>query len=522
MSQHPRDGQDGEPDDDYASVVDVDRREDIAGICGRVDTADTFAVIINAPKGNRELATELGARRLVRHAEESGKMVAIATRNRSLAARARQMRIPVARRPERMRWDAAGRHVLGAFGASVALPPVGRFVQLTVILAVVAVIAILAFTMAPAATITAYPPTETLTRTIALTATENLDKPDYAKLNVPAQQVSTTRDLTIPVIVTGKAPVGTAAATTSVVIHNTGNTAATVPKGAIVGAIGNTVTFAVDADTAVPASGDAQAHVTAMQPGTAGNVAAGALSHWLDDSYSTLDVTNPSPAGGGANTERLAVAQADIDNARQQALALEASGSIKQLVVEDHPHDAVFPETAAATTTISGLPAVGTPMDTMLVTVQVRVTALAVLEGSLNALAQRQLVPQAGHGQFIPGSVGADEAAAANVNGGVVTALLNLHGDFARGVSADAIRDAVKGKSKEDIQSTLAARYGIQKADVGLTPHWAPWLPRFGFRIDVQLRGATPTPTATPEGSTPNGSSPTAAATTNSTPNPGG
>ena len=522
MSRRGGDEQQHQGDDDYASVVDIDRGEDIAGICGHVDTAETFAVIINAPRGNRELASELGARRLVRHAEESGKVVAIATRNRSLAARARQMRIPVARKPERMRWDAGGRHVVGAFGASVALPPIGRFVQLTVILAVVAIIVILALTMAPAATITAYPPTETLTKTIAITATENLDKPDYTKMNVPAQQVSTTRDLTIPVIVTGKAPVGTAAATTSVVIHNTGNTAVTVPKGAIVGAIGNNVTFALDADTAVPASGDAQAHVTAMQPGTAGNVAAGALSHWLDDSYSGLDVTNPSAAGGGADTERLAVAQTDIDNARQEALALEGSSSIKQLVVADHPHDAVFPETAAATTTVSGLPAVGTPMDTMLVNVKVHVTALAVLESSLNALAQQQLAPQAGTGQFIPGSVGASEAAPANVNGGVVTALLNLHGDFARDVSADAIRNAVKGKSKDDVQSTLATRYGIQKADVGLTPGWAPWLPRFGFRIDVHLRGATPTPTATPEGSTPNGASPTAAATANSTPNPGG
>lgn len=511
MSNRADNGNDG-PDDDYASIVDVDKREDIASICGHVDTAHTFAVIVNAPKGNRDLATELGARRLLRHAEESGKVVAIATRNRAVASRARQMHIPVARKPERIRWDAGGRHVVGAFGASVALPPLGRFVQLTFILAIVAVIAILALTMAPGATVTAYPPTETLSKTITITATENLDKADYAHLNVPAQQVSTTDHFTIPVTVTGKAPVGTGAATTTITVRNFGADPVTVPAGSLVGIVGNSVTFATDTETVVPANGAADIHATALQPGTIGNVSAGALNHWLDASLAALGIGNKAAAAGGTDTERPAVAQADLDQARAAARALEGAASVKELIAEDHPHDAVFLETAVVTATLDDLPAIGTPMDVMLAGVQVHITALAVLENSLDALARQQLAAEAGAGEFVPGSVGASEAAPATVNAGVVTALLDLHGDFARDVSSDAIRDAVKGKSKEDVQSTLATRYGIQRADVDLTPGWAPWLPRFDFRIDVKLRGATPTPTATPEGSTPNGASPTATA----------
>ena len=55
-----------------ASVVLVEPRDDVAAICGRVDTAPTFAVVVHAPKGNRQLSTELGIRRLARHAEDSG------------------------------------------------------------------------------------------------------------------------------------------------------------------------------------------------------------------------------------------------------------------------------------------------------------------------------------------------------------------------------------------------------------------------------------------------------------------
>ncbi|HQW51981.1 MAG TPA: hypothetical protein PL082_07985, partial [Tepidiformaceae bacterium] len=87
----------GRPSESLASVVLVERSEDIAAICGRVDTAPTWAVVIHAPDGNRQLSTELGMRRLVRHGEESGKVVAIATRSSGLASRARQVGIPVSR-----------------------------------------------------------------------------------------------------------------------------------------------------------------------------------------------------------------------------------------------------------------------------------------------------------------------------------------------------------------------------------------------------------------------------------------
>jgi len=46
----------------------------------------------------------------------------------------------------------------------------------------------------------------------------------------------------------------------------------------------------------------------------------------------------------------------------------------------------------------------------------------------------------------------------------------------------------VKGKSAEGAKSTLEERYGIQEAKVRVTPSWAPWVPRFGFRISVTLR----------------------------------
>ena len=95
---------------------------------------------------------------------------------------------------------------------------------------------------------------------------------------------------------------------------------------------------------------------------------------------------------------------------------------------------------------------------------------------------------------------------------------VRLTAEFARGVSADDVVDAVKGRSADEARSILSGRYGIQDAKVSLSPGWAPWLPRFGFRIGVRLEASalqagagaletngrstttrrTPTPTATP------------------------
>lgn len=501
-------------DDDYASVVDVDRSDDIAAICGRVDAAPTLAVVVNARRGNRDLSTELGMRRLSRHAEESGKAVAIATRSRAVASRARQMAIPVARNPESIRWDLPGRHVVGAFGRTIGLPRAGRFVQLAVILAVVAVLVVLALTMAPGATVTAFPPVETLTRVVQVTASRDLQSGDYAKLTVPARQVSTTETLTVPIKVTGHTRVGTVAATASVVIKNPGAQAITIPGGAILTTADGSQTFALNTDAVVAPGASVTAGATAMKLGTGGNVKAGAISALLDSKYSALSVSNPSAAVGGTDADGPAVADADLQAARQLGQSLGDSSSVRALLARDHPHEAIFPETAVTSVEVGKLPATGTPMDVLLVTVTVKVTAVAIMESDLNGLASEVLAPESSQGQFINGTVGASEVAPATVNGAVITALLQLHGDFARNVTSGAIRNAVQGKSKTAARSTLANQYGIQNADINLTPGWAPWLPRFGFRISVNLREATPGALPASESTALNGRSSPAPAVT--------
>lgn len=512
---------DERPVESLASVVLVERSEDIAAICGRVDGAPTWAVVIHAPDGNRQLSTELGMRRLVRHGEEAGKIVAIATRSSSLASRARQVGVPVSRRPESVRWDAGGRHVVGVGRWSLATPAIGRYVQLVVIAAVGLFALGLVLTMAPSASVVAYPPTETVSSVVTITASEDVTEVDLDTLEVPATRISGEQVITLAVAATGTTEVGVQPATVSVVISNRTQADVVVAAGTVLLAGPSYFPFELDETLTVPREGNITGTATAAKPGTGGNLGPDTVGGWFDEKFRFLEVTNPEAAAGGVSEPRPAVDPQDVVNLQTLAKALEGSEMIKRGLVEARPHDAVFLRTAETTVEYTlPEPPIGTPTDIVLLRVTVKVSALAVLAETLDQLARRVLQSEGGAGEFLPGTVTALETGARQLDAdtGLIRTEVRLQGEFARGVTAAAVKDAVKGKSTEDARSTLSDRYGIQEAEVKLTPGWAPWVPRFGFRIDAELRSHSAEPAG--DASTTNDPTTTDSSTDPTTPGP--
>ncbi|MGH2608926.1 MAG: baseplate J/gp47 family protein [Tepidiformaceae bacterium] len=499
-----------------ASVILVDRREDVATICGRIDTAPTFAVVVHAPHGNRSLSTELGMRRLQRHADEAGKVLAVATGSSSLGTRARQLGIPVSRRPENVRWDAGGRRVLGFGRHTVALPALGRYLQVAAIAVFGAALGLLALTVAPSADVIVTPPVQTLSEAVTLTVDPSADEIDLDSMTVPAGTVASTQTVTLALKTTGRASVGTAPSKVQLTLTNSGTSAITIPLGAVLVAEPSKIRFQVDQETELVGGGVATQQATALVPGLAGNVPAATPWGWVDQRYAAVTVANGEQAVFGASEERPAVSEDDILAINDLARDLEDSDTVKRLLIAARPHDAVFLGTATATVESSSLSATaGTPTDFLLMEVRIAVSATAVLSNTLDEVARRVLRQGQGIGEFIPGSVVAVETGSSVIDPetGTIQTRVELRGDFASGITSDALKDAVKGKSVEAARSTLRSRYDIQDADVSVSPGWAPWLPRFAFRIDVQLKSPAedtsppadatalngqPSPTATP------------------------
>lgn len=471
-----------------ASVIYVARDEDIAAICGRIDAAPTFAVVLHAPRGSHAMSRELGMRRVIRHAEDAGKTLAVATRSPSLASRARQAGLPVAWRPERIRWDAGGRVVVGLGPLSLKLPPIGRYLSaLVLLIAIVSVGAGLLFA-APSATVTVVPPTELREATVVVTASTLAEAFEPAGMVVPATGVSASKQITLAVPTTGSILVPVTPATVALAVSNPGDVAVTVPAGAIA-TTEDGLEFASDDTVEVPAGGEAVVMATAVDPGPQGNVAAGVVAAWRDEALSSLGVTNPEPAEGGASESRRAVDAADLVAIRQLVEELAVSDALRQSLVEQRPNDAIFLRTAEVRV-VEGKPSAnaGDLANVVFMDVTVTVSALAILSETLDEVAAAVLGD--GPGELVPGTVRAVETGArqANLDDGSIRTELQLSAAFARGITAGSIRSAVKGKSADEAKSTLAERYGIQEADVQLTPGWAPWLPRFDFRIDVRYQ----------------------------------
>lgn len=519
-SGSPRDADDlPEPAEeaDYASVVHVSKDDDVATICGRIDTAPSYAVVIHAPGGNRELAREIGMRRVMRHAQESGKTIAFATRSLALSSRARGFSIPVARRPEYVRWDAGGRIVMGLAGRTLVIPAIGRMVQISVI-AVIAVLFIgLVLTMGPSATVIAYPAADPVETVLTVTTGPEIDEIDLENVALPASQVSSSRVITVAIPTTGSTTVAVDPATVTLEVSNPLGGEVDVPAGTVVLAEidDETVEFTLDEELIIPAEDQNTITATAVEAGSPGNVDAGTLTQWESDVWSELSVTNPEPASGGGDETVAAVAEDDIVTLRDTANLLQEDRGVQETIIADRPGDAILADTATVDID-RGEPSAdpGTPAEVVIMDVAISVSALAITEETWDEVAPELLLDDDEEREFILGSVQAVETGETEVDPetGNTVAEFAISAAVATEASSAEILEAVKGASPGDARSILETRYGIDDAEIDVSPGWAPRLPRFDFRIDVELRSRLEDDSAIqPTGNELNGSDSTAA-----------
>jgi hypothetical protein len=281
-------------------------------------------------------------------------------------------------------------------------------------------------------------------------------------------------------------------------------------------ASGQAPDFELVDEAEIAASGQLAVTAKAREPGVRGNIEPGTITGFLDSEIEGLRAENLGNGGGGADGPASAVASADVINIRELANNLAVVESIKRTMIEDRPHDAVFLDTAGVEVTLGDpSPPPGTLSDVLVMDVHVTVTALAVVSSVLDEIAIAVL-SEGQTGEFIPGSVSAVETGARQFNSEtrtIETELL-IRGEFARNLSGSDIESAVSGKSEMAAMATLSERYGIDDVELDVSPGWAPRLPRFGFRIDVELR--------TRDGATAVEESPdTATTATDPTPTPG-
>ncbi|MCY3882856.1 MAG: baseplate J/gp47 family protein [Chloroflexi bacterium] len=499
------------PERALASVVPIGRHEPIDGICGRIDAAPSLAVVLHVPSGNRAMSEELGMRRVARHVESSGRRFAIATRSGILARRARAQGVPVSSNPRHVHWGSGGRVVVRLGFATLLVPPFGRYAQYVALTLFILAVAAVLYTAGPSATVKVYPPTQTLEGVVVVRASARVDEIDLERRMVPATTISVERAILLAVPTSGEVIQGVTPATATLRLENPTESTVTVPAGAVIFSVPDFVAFEVDISVTVPAGGNAFAPVTARSPGTAGNLPADAITQWRSADLADLTVTNPEPAIGGADEPRRAVAIADVRALEALAAEIGEGSPPASLLANARPGYGIIARSATVTVVLGEASAEpGTAADVLFMEVTSTVEALAITPEVLETLARSLLADPEEPADLIPGTVLAVETGDRQIDhpDGSFTSALRLTAELPRGPSPAEIEDAVGGRSPEAAEAELGTRYGIDDVEIDLTPGWAPRLPRFGFRLDVEYgsRAFEPeAPEPDDEASTPDG-----------------
>lgn len=183
----------------YSTAI-VEPDDSLAAICGKLDACRLQQVAVLIPHANQELSRPLGVRRLMRHADLTGKDMILVTRNLGIRQRAHAEGQPVSGSLRRVRFQRLSRRGLQLGGLDLALPGLGSIVALLVFVAFLAAAFVAVFWYLPVATVTLYPRATIATKVQTLTIDSQATQLDAAKFIVPAvrRQTNVSRTLYVP------------------------------------------------------------------------------------------------------------------------------------------------------------------------------------------------------------------------------------------------------------------------------------------------------------------------------------
>lgn len=386
----------------------------------------------------------------------------------------------------------------------------GWIVVLGAILVVAAIGGFVGGQLLPAATIVVTPKVEPVSLSFDVTADPKVTAPDPRATVVPATRPTFPLEATDDFQATGRKITETKAGGTVTFSNYDFVRSNTIPAGSIV-ATQSGIQFVtrqtvslppgvLQPDTTVTPSTE-DSPVTAVKPGSSGNVAAGAIRVVPPDENSVATrVTNKSATTGGTHTEKVIVSQKDIDKALA-ALTTAIDDELEQIVTEPGqilPDLTVFPETKSRTTAVPS-PDPKTLLNDQVESFSLSMTATgtitAVDESAVSTLATTRLRAAIPSDHDLVKDSASVTVGVGAAQGNVIVFPVQATAQQVRRVVAADLVVAVKGKPLADARATLEA-YGTTTID--LWPGFASSIPNYEFRIDLTVRTGVPIETASP------------------------
>jgi hypothetical protein len=234
--------------------------------------------------------------------------------------------------------------------------------------------------------------------------------------------------------------------------------------------------------------------VTAVDPGTEGNVPANAIKVVPPGEDPNLThVRNPEATTGGKHEEFKRVRQEDVDKAKAALTDQLTAAFDDRLDDPDLPGDAatVFPETRALGAPVFSVdPAslVGQEVETFDLAATASGTVVAVDTDPVQTVAEARITSSVTPGYALIDGSGKVVTAPAEIAGGTITFPVVVTARQVLVLDPDAIKAEIMGKPLDQARQILAT-YG--EAQLTVWPDWVGTVPTIDSRVDVRTSGDT-------------------------------
>ncbi len=490
--------------DPYATVIAADD-DDLASVTGRIDTAPAMNVVLVIPARARGLREAGIWPHVAAHVRRRGIALGVVCTRRDVRGYARENGLAAARSIARLFAPARRRVAFGDYAVVIPHLPARRVSTAVIALALVVAVGFVGCVAVPSAQVVLVPQGQALTTSLQVRLSTIANTSDLSNALAPASPLRIVVHTVVSTTATGKADIPDQAATVDLTVENGSGGALTVPAGTRV-TTDDGIAFATTGAIDVPPKQLGTVSAAAIQPGTGGNVKAGALTH-AEGLADGVTITNRRAATGGTDKAVSAVSQDDFDRIGGIATEVLRRVAERELAATMSDSGTVFPQTVnVAILSQTPLTNVGDPADAVMMEYRAVATALALPEDTLRTLAEEMLQRAAPPGYTVlPGTADARVIGDASADkSGAVDVRLRATGSVVPELAATSLRAAIAGERPGTAAAQLQERLHLQSPpEIHLTPEIVPWqwLPRRASRISIVLGAPAtpePTPTATP------------------------
>jgi hypothetical protein len=305
---------------------------------------------------------------------------------------------------------------------------------------------------------------------------------------LPATTLSEQVQVSESVLIPSDRTIGRDKARGEVVIVNQRPAQATLARGAIVKVDGGPK-FVLDQERVLPPRVPVRVGVTAVDPGTGGNVGVGTITAFEGSDVDQLEVTNQRATTGGTDRQAKVVTAEDrkaledklMQSARDRGFSqLQRRAGSEQTLPEPSLQVQVAPNG------FSFDQEVGAESDQLTGRLQATVSGTVFQNRAYNELVTQVVARSAGIDAQLAAPANLDVPGVIRVEGRKVVLRVKATGVLESAIDARSITDALRGSSLPEARAYLARLSGLaEPPTINIEPAWAPR----AYRVDISVRG---------------------------------